>query len=211
MSAEARLTVIDKSELPVYPISADERLDGNTFVKWNTLQWLASTTRKMMPMELQGYYRDLLDQCQIETPVGTLPDNDAELGRMLRVDAVQVREWRRMEYGPLRHWVPCLCDGRVRLMHHVVTRQVLDALNRRALAELSKSEKSVAMRIKRLRDGMARVGWSKEVLSDHELLKRVDEWLLEHKKGRRDDTAYESAALAAIRLRWITPDAVRGN
>lgn len=211
MSAAPNLTVITPNDLPKYPISADERLDGNSFVKWNTARWLASRTYKLMPMEMQGPARALFDLCQFETPVGTLPDDNEELAFMLRVDLRRMRELRELEFGPLRNWTRCLCDGQVRLMHRVVTEQVQDALERRALAVLSKDEKAISMRLDRLRKGMMIVGWSKEVVRDDVLIRRVDAWMLEHRKGRRDRAAYDSAALEAVRQRWITPDQLRDD
>lgn len=211
MTAAPRLSVIVPNDLPIYPISADERLDGNSFVKWNTARWMASRTFKLMPWEMQGMHRALFDFCQSETPVGTLPDDDDELAMMLRIDVRRLKEIRAMEFGALRNWTRCLCDGRVRLMHKVVTEQVQDALERRALAALSKDEKAVSMRLDRLRKGMAKLGWSKDLLRDDVLIRRVDAWMLEHRKGRRDAAAYDSAAMEAVRQRWIEPGALRGG
>ena len=211
MSAAPYLSVITPNDLPNYPISAEERLDGNSFVKWNTSRWLASRTFKLMPWDMQGMHRALFDFCQSETPVGTLPDDDDELAVMLRIDVRRLKEIRAMEFGALRNWTRCLCDGRVRLMHKVVTEQVQDALERRALAALSKDEKAVSMRLDRLRKGMAKLGWSKDVLRDDVLIRRVDAWMLENRKGRRDAAAYDSAAMEAIRQRWIEPGMLRGG
>jgi len=43
------------------------------------------------------------------------------------------------------------------------------------------------------------------------LIRRVDAWMLEHRKGRRDAAAYDSAAMEAVRQRWIEPQALRGG
>ena len=74
------------ADLPVYPIGAQDRLDGNSFVKWNSARWMASRTAKLMAWDQQGMHRYLFDACQMETPVGTLPDDDRELAAMLRPD-----------------------------------------------------------------------------------------------------------------------------
>lgn len=211
MSAATHLTIITPNDLPVYPISADERLDGNSFVKWNTARWLASRTFKLMPWDMQGMHRALFDFCQSETPVGTLPDDDDELAMMLRIDVRRLKEIRAMEFGALRNWTRCLCDGRVRLMHRVVTEQVQDALERRALAALSKDEKAVAMRLDRLRKGLIQEGWTKDVVRDDVLIRRMDEWLLEHRKGKRTVEVYRSAMLHAVQARWIGVEAMRGG
>jgi hypothetical protein len=203
--AAQHLTVIeDGAGIPVYEIGPEERLDGNSFVKWNTGRWMASRTFKLMPWEMQGMARALFDFCQSETPVGTLPNEDDELAVMLRVDTRRIKELRALEFGPLRNWTPCLCDGRVRLMHRVVVEQVKDAIERRAMAALSKEEKAVAMRLDRLRKGLMKEGWSKDVVRDDVLIQRIDDWLMEHRKGgKRTEAVYRSAMLEAVRQRWI--------
>lgn len=203
----ANLQAVSIDDLPVYPISCDERLDGNHFVKWATNRWLASKTFKLMPWEMQGMARGLFDMCQNESPVGTLPDDDDELAFMLRVDARRMRELRPLEYGPLRNWTRCLCpgqgNGRIRLMHHVVLEQVRDVLDRRSLALLSKDEKAVAMRLERLRKALLAQGCSKEVVADDVLIQRMDEWLNVARKGRRTEVVYRSGLLHAVQSGWI--------
>ena len=141
-----QLMVVPDSALPVYPLTRDERLDGNSFVKWQTHRWLSSRTYKLCSWEVQGMARALFDLSQHESPVGTLPDDEEELAVMLRCDVRRMRELRAMALGPLRNWVPCLCGNERRLMHPVVLEQVRDALERRAMADLSKDEKAVAIR-----------------------------------------------------------------
>ena len=194
-------------DLPVYPVSADERLDGNSFVKWSTNRWLASKTFKLMPWDMQGMARALFDMCQNESPVGTLPDDDDELAFMLRVDVRRMRELRAQDFGPLRNWTRCLCpgqgNGQVRLMHRVVTEQVRDALERRSLALLSKDEKAVTMRLERLRKALLAQGCSKDVVADDVLIARMDEWLNVVRKGKRTEAVYRSAILHAVQSGWI--------
>jgi hypothetical protein len=203
----AHLQPVVMNDLPIYPIAPDERLDGNSFVKWATNRWLASKTFKLMPWDMQGMARALFDMCQNETPVGTLPDDDEELAFMLRCDARRVRELRGQEYGPLRNWSHCLCEGqsngKVRLMHPVVLEQVRDALDRRALALLSKDEKAVAMRLDRLRKALQAQGCSKDVLADDVLINRMDEWLTATRKGKRTEAVYRSAILHAVENKWF--------
>jgi hypothetical protein len=198
----AHLQPVDMDELPVYPITAEERLDGNSFVKWATNRWLASKTFKLMPWDMQGMARALFDMCQNETPVGTLPDDDEELAFMLRCDARRIRELRGLEFGPLRNWSRCLCEGQgngqVRLMHPVVLEQVRDALERRSIAMLSSQEKAVAMRLERLRKALTKEGCSKDMVADDILIRRMDEWLNEARKGKRTEAVYRSAILHAM-------------
>lgn len=198
------------NDLPVYPIAATERLDGNSFVKWNTARWIGSRTFKLMAWDMQGMARALFDLCQMETPVGTLPDDDRELAFLLRCDPLRLRELRAMEFGPLRNWGPCLCDGKVRLSHPVVTEQVQDALDRRALARLSEDQRATAMRLDRMKKALRAQELSAEVVGDDVLMERMDAWLKETHKTRRTAAVYRSAILHAVQHRWFDRSAWRG-
>lgn len=203
----ATFKVVDEvGDLEEYPIGRDERLDGNSFVKWHTARWLSSKTFKLMPWDMQGMARALFDLCQMESPIGTLPDDDEELAYMLRVDLRRMRELRGMDFGPLRNWSRCLSGNEVRLMHPVVTLQVRDALERRALAQLSKEDRAVKMRLDRLVKGVQQQGWSKAVVADDVLIRRMDDWLSAHHKGNRTEAVYRSAMLHAVQQRWIGRD-----
>ena len=207
-AAARPLALAAVEDLPVYPIGRHERLDGNSFVKWQTARWMASRTFKLMAWEAQGMHRALFDLCQFESPVGTLPDHDDELAAMLRVDARRLGELRRMEFGPFRNWRRCLCpqDGgaaEVRLMHPVVLEQVQDALERHAVAALSKEEKAVAQRRARLVKALEAEGLKPEVTADPVLIGRIDEWMAQSCRGRRNQAAYRSAILHAARCRWF--------
>lgn len=197
-------------DLPFYPLSATDRLDGNHFVKWNTARWLASRTFKLMGWEAQGMHRALFDLCQTETPVGTLPDDDRELAVMLRVPTERMRELRAMDFGPLRNWRRCRVDGgAVRLFHPVVLEQVQDALDRRATSQLSKEQKAVAMRRDRLVKGLRAQGVIEEALADPVLISRMDDWIEANHRGRRTEAVYRSALLHAVQSRWMMGAAVQ--
>lgn len=198
------------NDLPVYPIAATERLDGNSFVKWNTARWIGSRTFKLMAWDMQGMARALFDLCQMETPVGTLPDDDRELAFLLRCDPLRLRELRAMEFGPLRNWAPCLCDGKVRLAHPVVTEQVQDALERRELSRLSEDQRATAMRLKRMAKALQAQGLSADVVGDDVLMERMDAWLKENHKTRRSAAVYRSAILHAVQNRWFDRSAWTG-
>lgn len=193
-----RPVVVD--DLPEYPIAPGVRLDGNGFTKWQHMRWLNSASFRKMGWEAQGMHRALFDMAQMETPVGTLPDDDEELAVMLRIDARRVRELRALEFGPLRHWTRCRCGDRVRLMHPVVLEQVLDAIERRETRALSNAEKAVYARRKRLREALAAMGVDAAVLADDLLIERIDEWI---GKRRRTDAVYAQAMVHAQQMRWF--------
>lgn len=210
MSAQPLARPVPVDMLEDYPIGPDARLDGNSFVKWNTSRWLASRTFKLADWAAQGMARALFDLCQSETPVGTLPDDERELAFMLRCDTHRLRELRAAEFGPFRNWRRCRCGDAVRLMHPVVLEQVQDALERREMAQLSKEEKAVAMRLDRLRKGLAAEGLCKAALADDVLVARMDEWLTATRKGKRTSAVYRSALLHAVQQGWIGRDRLSG-
>lgn len=205
MTSPPHLRPIDPLDLPVYPIDPAERLDGHSFVKWNSARWLSSRTYKLMSWENQGMARALFDLCQTESPVGTLPDDDAELAVMLRIlDPRRVAEMRGQEFGPLRGWYRVLVGNATRLAHKVVTEQVQDALERRAMARLSEEQRAIAMRLDRLRKAMLKEGLAKAVVADDVLIGRMDAWLQANHKTRRSVAVYRSAILHAAGEKWFS-------
>ena len=194
---------IEADALDIYPISRDERLDAHAFLKWMHHRWISSRTFKLATWEEQGMARALFDMAQTESPIGTLPDDDAELAVMLRITPGRMRELRRMEFGPLRGWKPCRCGKEVRLMHKVVLEQVLDALERRDTRALSSDGKAEYQRLKRLREGLKDLGVADAVLAETALITRMDAWLLENRKGRRSPASYEAVLIYAARERWF--------
>lgn len=202
-TAASRPVLIEAEAIEDYPIGRDERLDQHGFVKWHFHRWLSSRTFRLSSWEVQGMARALFDMSQTESPVGTLPDDDAELAVMLRCDARRVRALRQDEFGPFRGWRPCRSDGERRLMHPVVLEQVRDALERRDARSLSGEAKAEYQRLRRLREALAKLGMEARVLADDVLVNRMDLWLRENRKGRRDRAAYEAVILHAQRDRWF--------
>jgi hypothetical protein len=206
-SRVAQLVAVE--DLPEYPIARVTRLDGHSFVKWAHLRWMSSTSFRRMAWEAQGMARALFDLAQMESPIGTLPDDDEELAYMLRVDIRRMRELRKAEFGPLRNWVPCLSEGERRLMHQVVLEQVRDALERREVHELSKEEKAAYQRVKRLREALEKLGLGADVLADDILIGRMDEWLKTQCRGNRKAGHYEAALIHAVQAGWVAEGARR--
>lgn len=202
MNRATHLRPVDQS-LPEYPVARDVRLDGHSFTKWQHLRWMSSKSFKLSSWEVQGMARALFDLSQLESPVGTLPDDDDELAIMLRVDARRVAELRKLDFGPLRNWQRCTSEGEVRLMHPVVLSQVQDALERREIHELSKEEKAAYARLKRMKEALAGMGLSAEARADDRLMGRMDDWLRETCKGNRKAYHYEAALTHAVAQGWV--------
>lgn len=199
------LKLVVADDLPEYPIARAVRLDGNSFVKWQHLRWLSSKTARRASWEVKGMARELFDLAQMQSPIGTLPDDDDDLADMLRVSVSRMRELRAMEFGPLRNWVPCMSEGERRLMHPVVLDQVLDVLERREVHELSKEDKATYQRLKRLGQALEKLGCDKAVVADDVLISRMDQWLQAHCKGNRKTQHYEAALVHAAKSGWLAP------
>jgi hypothetical protein len=203
MTAKRLHAVTDLTELEQYPITREERLDGHSFTKWHHHRWLSSTSFRRASYEVQGVMRALFDLSQTESPVGTLPDDDDNLAHMLHLGLRQWQELRAREFGPLRNWVLCLAGNEMRLMHPVVLDQVRDALDRREQHNLSKEEKAIYQRLKRLREALEIEGCSKAVTSDDVLIQRMDDWMTKNKPGRRSRPQYQAALTHAAQQRWF--------
>lgn len=197
------LASISSAELEQYPIDRAERLDAHAFVKWQHHRWMSSRTFKMASWQAQGMIRALFDMAQSESPIGTLPDDDAELAFMLRIDTREMSDLRRVEFGPLRGWKRCLCGNEVRLMHPVVLEQVQDALDRRNARSLSADDQAERKRLERLRKALKDQGLAPAVIADNVLIQRMDEWLLENWKKNRTAEAYAKAIMFAQKSRWF--------
>jgi hypothetical protein len=187
-----------------YPISREDRLDAHSFIKWWHHRWKSSRTFKLASWEAQGMARALFDMAWDESPVGTLPDDDAELAVMLRTNELRVAELRRMDFGPFRGWRRCLSGDEIRLMHPVVLEQVSDALMRRDMREASEEDAAARKRLERLRKALGERGFGYAELSDAILLQRMEDWLTQHWKRNRTKDAYDQVVATARKLGWVS-------
>ena len=155
--------LIDADELPVYPVDREERLEGHYFTKFWHDRWLNSQLHLTATLEVQACALNLFFLSQKQTPVGTLPDDDSILAKLLRIDLALWRVLRTRRITPLHGWSPCRCGDEIRLNHPVVTEVVLDAIARREARETSNSQKAVYQRLRRLREALGGLGCTKEV------------------------------------------------
>jgi hypothetical protein len=200
------LRPVSSDPMPEYPLSSDMRLEGHTFVKWQFNRWLNSDLALLGSYEVKGVARELFDIAQNQTPIGTLPDNDLHLARLLRLDLHVWQELRVRPMGPLHNWRPCRIAGegnQVRLMHPVVLAMILDVIERREVKSLSKEEAAVRKRMERVRTGLQKIGVRAEVVEDAVLIGRMDDWLTRQWKGYRTTAAYEAALSEAVRANWL--------
>ncbi len=204
------LRAVPSEPIPLYPLPKDMRLDGHSFTKWQHNRWLNSSMFNLASYESQGMARALFDMAQNQSPIGTLPDSDLELARMLRVDPAYWLEVRARPMGPLHNWTPCSIQGsnEQRLMHPVVLAMVLDIIERREARDLSKEQQAERKRMERMRASLAKLGCNDGVLEDVILLGRMDQWLVKNWNGNRTRTAYERALIEATQQGWLPPRSI---
>ena len=86
MTPALRPALVETGSLPEYPIGRDERLPELAFVKWIPSRWLSSSGHLKCTYEVQGVARALFDLATSQSPIGTLPDYNEELAKLLRID-----------------------------------------------------------------------------------------------------------------------------
>lgn len=202
MNAAPKVSLVDAGSIPDYELG-DIRLENHFFVAWHFSRWLNSEMHLCSTYEVQGVARALFDIAHMQSPTGTLPDDDVQLSRLLRIDIIRWRELRGMEFGPLRGWFRVRCGDRVRLGHPVVIDVLNDAISRREERERVAGERAVAMRLKRLRDGLSGLGLPERALADDVLIERMDDWLMQNVRGQRRVSAYERVLVVARQEGWF--------
>jgi hypothetical protein len=187
---QPRLTDVSTGALPAYPLSRDLRMPTHYFVPWWHNRWLNSSLHLKGSYEVQGVALALYCLAQNQSPLGTLPHDDALLARLLRMDLPRWRDLCRAEVPPLHGWYLADCEGEVRWAHPVVLEMVLDARDRAEARKMSNEERAVQKRIERLRRALEELGVDKAILADRVAMEAMDEWLEANWKKRRTALAY---------------------
>lgn len=205
-SHRAPLRPVDLDSLPVYPFNLSDRLQAHYFIQIQFNRWLSSTLGLMGSMDVQGAALTLIFHAQNQSPIGTLPDDDEVLARLLRIDLSQWKQLRNRDLGALHNWRPYRCDGNtVRLGHPTVIEVLTDAFERREARQASNEARAVSMRLSRLRKALSGMGCSPAVLADDVLIARMDDWLTQTCQGNRTDVNYDRALHHAVAQRWLAP------
>lgn len=186
----AHLIPVPSDGLPEYPLARDFRMPTHYFISWWHNRWLNSDLHLMGSYEVQGLSLALFCIAQNQSPMGTLPRDDAVLARLLRVDLGQWLDLCRLRIGPLHGWQLTACDGEVRWSHPVVLEVILDARDRAELRRMSNEDRAVQKRLERLRAALAEIGVDKGILANRVILEAMDEWLEVNWKRRRNALAY---------------------
>lgn len=190
-----RLTPVDTGDLPEYPLSADDRLDSHYFMVWERRRWLNSDMRLKGTPESRALYFDLINIAYDQSPVGTLPDDQDVLAKMLFVDPGHFRALCRLDYGPLHKWAHCICEGgEVRLMHPMVLKSLSEAIARKEDNRARNEAANTAKRLQRLRSTIA--GYHADLAKNDAAVKWMDEWLVTEGCEYRNATWVERAMQA---------------
>lgn len=177
--------IVPIEDLPEYPLAADERLTTHYFITLHFRRWLNSRFRRLAPPDVQKYAIDLWCISQDETPVGTLPDDDAELSAMLGLDLRIWQSYRARDWSPLYKWQRCRCGGAIRLMHPVVLEMVVESVGRREKKREEAEEGRRRKRMDRLPDQVVKAGGNRSMAMNPELLEWLDAWLMQACPGNR--------------------------
>ena len=180
MSAAPSFALVGSTDLPLYPVSASERLATHSWFAFDYVRWDQSAFRVRADLDVRGAFLELICAAQKGTPVGTLPVDEDLLAHAA---GVPLDLWRRLcqrPIGPLYGWQRCLCDnGEVRLFHKVVLEVVQDAVKGRAKYLASSAADRERKRLADLPRQIIRAGGSQRMAEDQAYVLRLDQYLVE--------------------------------
>ncbi len=196
MSAARGLSLIEGrgAALEVHAFRRGERLDSHHFVPFEHRTWLNSRFHTLASYEVQGVHMALIAWAAGEDPAGTLPCDDELIARKLRLSVAHWRGLCAEPLGPLHKFsrvrvldtaVDDTAEREVRWAHPLLTRQLLEARERRQARDLSREVQAVEKRTQRLRRELAGLGVSDAILANRALVEEVDAWLVHHCRGKR--------------------------
>lgn len=174
------VTLVETSELPAYPISANDRLDSHFFIAWNLKRWRKSGFRQLAEPEVGWFGFLLFCEAHDETPVGTLPTDERLLAKALGISIEHWRTLQSRDITPLHNWSQVQCDnGEIRLAHPVVTEVTLEAMKTRRANQANNAARRRAKRIKDLREMIGERIGAGQLLRAPQFLDRFNDWLEE--------------------------------
>lgn len=190
---QANLNIVDVSEIPVYPIPGDERLESHYFIAFHFNRWLNSDFRLKATAEVRAYALDLFCIAQNQSPVGTLPDDEELLAKLLMIDLAQWRDLCKRDMPPLYNWSKCLVGNVTRLAHPVVTEMAVKALSSKSKSEKAKERERERKRHIALRFQIVEAGGSSRLAENKAYIERLDAWLVANCTGNRTPSRVREA------------------
>lgn len=202
MNAAPSLSLVGTDALPLYPISAKDRLSSHSWLAFDYDRWGQSAFRARADLEVRAVFLELICAAQKGTPVGTLPVDEDLLADAVRLP---LDHWRRLcqrPIGPLYGWHKCLCDnGEIRLFHKVVQEVVQDALKGRSKYLASAAADRERKRLADLPRQILRGGGSQRMAEDQAYVLRLDQYLLDYlPEGKSRTIKAVKAAMEAMDL-----------
>ena len=200
--------IVAVEELPDYPSDLiDAPPAADFFIKFFHIRWLNSRLHLTASQQVQGMALNLFMISRSQNPMGSLPNDETVIARLLRVTQDEWRSAAAQPIGPLHGWRQYRAGEQIVLGHAVVIEGCQDAIHRREARDASNEEKRAAQRLKRLSETMQAIGCDKMLYSDPVLVQRIDEWLLSNHNGQRRrpqfDALIRRALDHAVRLGWI--------
>lgn len=169
------LQVIAGGEIEEYPLTVEDRLDSHYFMAWERRRWLNSDMRLRGTPECRALFFDLINISYDQAPVGTLPNDQELLAKMLLVDSSHFQQLCRLEYGPLHKWRLMRCGDELRLAHPMVLRSLQEAIARREDNRAKNDAANIAKRIQRLR--ITLLAYNKDIGGNDAAVRWIDGWL----------------------------------
>lgn len=200
--------VVDVDELPEYPADLiDAPPAADFFIKFFHIRWLNSRLHLTASQQVQGMALNLFMISRSQNPMGSLPNDETVIARLLRVSHEEWRSAVAQPIGPLHGWRQYRAGDQIVLGHAVVIEGCQDAIHRREARDASNEEKRAAQRLKRLSETMLAIGCSKSMCDDAVLVQRIDEWLLAHHNGQRRRPQFDALIRRALdhatRMGWL--------
>lgn len=180
------LELVKADDLPLYPVSSEDRLDAHFFLPWHLKRWRGSDTRKKAykDPEVGFFAMELFFKCQDETPIGTLPTDESDLAFMLHMSTDKFQSLLKRELSPLRNWYLTQCDnGEVRWAHPVVRDFVLEALSGSRANAAKNADDRMRKRLGTVighlkgQPSMAHLARSDDMVND------ISDWITQHYPG----------------------------
>lgn len=169
------LQAVPPEGIEEYPLSVEDRLDSHYFMAWERRRWLNSDMRLRGTAVCRALFFDLINISYDQAPVGTLPDDQQLLAKLLHVELSEFQQLCRMEYGPLHKWYRVRCGNEVRLAHPMVLKTLKEAVARREDNRAKNEAANAAKRLQRLRITIS--GYHKDLGSNDAAVRWIDEWL----------------------------------
>lgn len=192
-SLKPKLQVIGGDDLQDYPIAADERLESHFFIPWHFNRWLNSDFRLKAEPDVRAFAFDLFCISQNQTPVGTLPNDDELLARLLLLDVTTWKKLKRREPSPMHGWTLCKCGDQTRWMHKVVLEMAEGSLTKKKAVVEARERDRERKRHVALKGQMLAAGAHSALVDNDSYVERLDHYMLEHCKGNRTPSRVREA------------------